>query len=265
MKEVHLQSWPHFLKIADHDPSLKLGSFTYACRGQSNAQWDLTPSLLRILPSELSAQEVLDLEHTALNTFKSQAHLYLSPSDFATTTDPVSWFTVMQHHGVPTRILDWTNSIYVAAYFAVHGTPSSDGAVWLVCVSRVHEHMKKIYGESVLPIDIAIKDQLFHADAPEVLKFVERHYQSHRMIAQQGIFSLCSNVRGHHGEILRNLFCEQSELEFLKLIVPSSLKPTFAQRLRAMNIAVNSLFPGIDGLGKSVAELIKLGGARKKV
>ncbi len=260
MESKRLSSWSDFSRVAEHVDVSSVGSYAYGFRGQSDATWELKPSLLRYLPSETAAQQALDVENAAVNEFKTQAHLHLPQSLFATTTDSVSWLTVMQHHGAPTRMLDWTASIYVAAYFAVHGTPSSDGAIWLVHTNGEQEYMNKTHGESAIPTnEAAMRNAFFVADAPEIITFVGRLNKSDRMIAQQGFFSVCRNVLGDHGAIFRSVFSEPNEkLLFDKLIIPSAIKPTFARRLRAMNITANALFPGIDGLGKSVAELIQL-------
>lgn len=260
MEGKSLSSWAEFSRVAEHVDVSVLGSYAYAFRGQSDATWELKPSFLRCLPSEMPVQRALDLENAALAEFKTQAHLHLPQSVFATTTDSISWLTVMQHHGAPTRMLDWTASIYVAAYFAVHGTPSSDGAIWLVHTNGVHDYMNKTHGESEIPTnEAAMRKVFFVADATEIVTFVGRQNKSDRMIAQQGFFSVCRNILGDHGAIFRRVFSEPTEkLLFAKLIIPSALKPTFARRLRAMNLTANALFPGIDGLGKSIAELVQL-------
>lgn len=63
-------------------------------------------------------------------------------------------------------------------------------------------------------------------------------------------------------EILRkhNCMIEQIGTEYIrKIIIPHECKPDFLLRLREMNIAASSLFPGVDGLGWSVQELVSLG------
>lgn len=262
MQSNPLSSWSEFSRIAEHTDVSAVGSYAYAFRGQSDASWELRPSLLRHLPPEIGAQQALNLEKTALIEFKAQAHLHLPQSIFTTTTDSVSWLTVMQHHGAPTRLLDWTASIYVAAYFAVHGTPSADGAIWLVRTNAVQEYMNKTHGESAIPTtEAALRQAFFVTDAPEIIAFVGRGNKSDRMVAQQGFFSICRNILSDHGAIFCNAFSEpKKNLLFDKLIIPSALKPTFARRLRSMNITASALFPGIDGLGRSIAELVQLAG-----
>ena len=77
---------------------------------------------------------------------------------------------------------------------------------------------------------------------------------------------MCGNVLSSHGEILRDAIPEESEKElFRKFVIPSPRKNDFLKKLRNMNITANSLFPGIDGLGRSVGELIQaLGRAPSK-
>lgn len=167
----------------------------------------------------------------------------------------------MQHHGAPTRLLDWTGSIYVAAYFAAIACPEHDGAIWIVHVFAVHDKMKqKGFEHGLLASEAFIKARFLQPNAPRAVLFGRRPNLSDRMIAQQGGFSVCRNIFGDHGEIIAHAIGAPSEWElFCKLILPAKLKSTFIRKLRAMNITASSLFPGLDGLGQSVSELIQLG------
>ena len=168
----------------------------------------------------------------------------------------------MQHHGAPTRLLDWCKSLYVAAYFAVTDNGHNPGAVWVAHVSRVTSLMKELHDEQEFPrTEQEIRDRFLKPEAPHSILFVERRTMTDRMFAQQGLFTISRNILGQHGTILGKLFTEQENQEntvlFAKLIIPPNLKKPFLKKLRNMNITANALFPGLDGLGKSVSELLQ--------
>jgi hypothetical protein len=79
-----------------------------------------------------------------------------------------------------------------------------------------------------------------------------------RMAAQQTMFTISANVMADHGEILATTPQPPEKMLFLKLIVPPKLKPGLLKRLRRVNITAEALFPEVDGLGRSVAELVYL-------
>ncbi len=115
-KEVEIKSLPHFLRaLTKHRPASDPVWF----RGQAKAPWGLKPSLARI-PGGLTVEQVL------VKRFKQNAFLLLSSRPQTES----EWLFVMQHHGVPTRLLDWTESPLVGIYFAVNAYPRSTGACW---------------------------------------------------------------------------------------------------------------------------------------
>jgi len=83
------------------------------------------------------------------------------------------------------------------------------------------------------------------------------------LVAHQGTFSLSTNIFGIHDDLV----CADcgpaaqehpGNLFFQKWVIHSSLKLQFLRNLRMMNIAAHTLFPGIDGIGRSVAEMATL-------
>jgi len=91
-------------------------------RGQSRSNWKLLPNYLRLKkpPSELSL----------LTKFKQNAVMLLDKSP----KDNFDWLFLMQHYGVPTRLLDWSESSLVALYFTVNEKKEhkKDGALWVL-------------------------------------------------------------------------------------------------------------------------------------
>lgn len=266
MDVQNVESWDAFVNIAavtlreKFVGTIEHGNVGYAFRGQSDESWGLKSSLLRRLPSGIDVKNALELESRAIREFQGAAHLHMSANEFSTTTDRISWLGVMQHHGAPTRLLDWTTSIYVAAYFAVHGTSEKNGAVWYIAVDVVDKYTKDRHQVSTIAANNKeLEKEFFAPESMPVVQFTSRLNKSARMIAQQGIFGTSRNIltdQEAYFEEASHLFEEKAV--FGKIIIPSNLKSLFAAHLRAMNITANSLFPGIDGLGRSITELVSL-------
>ncbi len=99
-------------------------------RGQKDSSWGLEPSLERVMRDfKKPLSEMRPFEDRLLGQFKRDFHRYSQylPED----RDKLEWLTLMQHHGAPTRLLDWTYSFYVALFFAVESTPEDQTcAIW---------------------------------------------------------------------------------------------------------------------------------------
>ena len=106
-------------------------------RGQSDTTWPLLPSLMRhCRASGLEGNEIRDLEATLYYEFQARARELHQRS---LSGWDVLFF--MRHHGVATRILDWTEVLGVALYFAILG--AGDGAtpcVWVLNPYALNEH-----------------------------------------------------------------------------------------------------------------------------
>ena len=258
---INIDSWQRFSALSDRLIFSTPQAAPYVMRGQANQEWPLSSSLHRLFPEAVTAEAALAVEQYSLNEFQAQAHLHLSgaalPNSFPHPGLP-EWWALMQHHHAPTRLLDWTRSPYVAAYFAIEQEPEKAGAIFVV-----HSPTASKMFLDAFPKGQVNNDQLRDPNGPQVLMFWEPAKKSDRYVAQQGFFSLNVNILGPHDELIARQ-CEDAKISFPKKmffekwVIPADLKPNFLRKLRAMNIAAHSLFPGIDGLGRSLGEVARL-------
>lgn len=231
---------------------------TYVFRGQPNADYSLAPSLQRHV-AHLSRADAIQVEAILLADFQSQAHLLLRSSLLPDYRDVVSWWTLMQHHGSPTRLLDWTKSPYVAAYFAVESQPDKDGAVWLFHNNLLTVRMRELGAPSMEEV---FKDlpRFFLAECELTSCYLfQRKQKIDRMVTQQGGFTIAPDVLADHAELVeRALSAFDKEEWFRKIVIPAELKPEFLLQLHRLNVNGIALFPGIDGLGRSMREIAAL-------
>jgi hypothetical protein len=266
---VTVESLEQFVAViapmAPDSPATTSGQYWY--RGQTNSEWGLETSFLR-MTRHLAKQrdEAIRLEVAAREEFMSKAHLFIDPGNMEKVkTIPCRW-ALMQHHGAPTRLLDWTASPYVAAYFATQQDGSDrDGAVWCFCHRRLHKAFVKEYGSE--PPDLTrtededpavehLHEVLRNPDAPpSVVPLAFKFFSSARMAEQQGRFTMCLRVHQDHVCIAAKI----PTTHLKKIVIPHKIKPDFLAELRRMNITAAALFPGVDGLGRSIAELTSLG------
>ena len=250
--------WATFVKTAElacGDGSTSGNAF----RGQSNIRHCLKPSLLRLIEqSGLTAENALGVETRIANEFAQHAHLYsISPPEPVHGT--AAWWPWMQHHGAPTRLLDWSLSPYIALYFAVERDWDYDGVVWGFAVNELRKQMSEAYGADNATADPKLRSLFDSPTAPAHVSVVSSERYSDRMSRQQGLFTLCTNIMADHGEAIgQHLPGEEGRAHSFRLVIPKASKPDFLRRLRRMNITALSLFPGPDGLGRSLAEFVRL-------
>lgn len=254
--EHQVEHWDDFAsRVAVWEASANAFLPGYFFRGQPSAAWGLLPSFAREC-RELELARARSLERAAIREFQRHASIHLEPSFTRHPADRLSWLAIMQHYGCPTRLLDWTGSPYVALYFAACARPESDGAVWCARGRAVQD-----YAESrgmKVPTTLEEQNTLLDANRQAVI-FVRPLVVTDRMSVQQTFFTVSGSPLADHEQTLAAATPGPlREHGFMKLIIPSRLKLDCLRHLRRMNVTAQALFPGIDGLGASIGEAIRM-------
>ena len=203
--ERTIKYWDDFNKFVSTFSIASPASLNFIFRGQARADWPLIPSFARYaIAAGLDATKALTLEAVALREFRKQAHLYLPSQMIQPAHDLVAWWTLMQHYNAPTRMLDWTISPFVAAYFAINHEPDHPGAVWIVRRYTIQEYMKKTYKVRYPPMVDDSKEAFLKADAQPILYSSLPLIQTDRMGAQKTLFTVSAQILADHGKISRH-------------------------------------------------------------
>lgn len=262
-REITANDWDDLTRIlarfANKDPI----ATTFVFRGHAKPGWLLEPSLIRIENiRDFTTESWHELEKQTIKRFKAVAHQYLDAFISLKAGDCTAYWCLMQHHRAPTRLLDWSRSPYVAAYFAVSEHIQDDGVLWIFDAAKLQNQVRKIHGSQMkLPEDDSECEKFYFSSNPKarVLFIGEPTTATHRMRAQQGLFTVSPTVFSDHGQLIDSLLSPlNDENSHLKVILPKSQKKHFLMKLRDFNLTGHSLFPGIDGVGRDIAETFSL-------
>ena len=256
-----IESWAEFAEIAESHMLGVPPMVGYVGRGQAASEWELMPSLNRLLPNPASAQLARILEDFVFTQFSESAALYLQPNLMPKDhMDRSAWWPIMQHYGAPTRILDWTRNIYVAAYFAVNKRPDKDGTVWMFHGKTLVDGMKQLFDDYT--VHKYPPNEYLGTDASQDLVAAHNRFSDERMVTQQALFTVSRNVLTSHETAREGALARvgraNNQNYLLKIVIPKNLKIQFMLHLRRMNVTSFTLFPGLDGLGSSVTDLTML-------
>jgi hypothetical protein len=245
LEEIRLQSWNAFVDlIAEFDG--------WAFRGQEDARWPLISSLSRHLSRFApDAESWRAREERAIRVFRRKAHNYLANP--AVLDNDMRCLTLMQHHGAPTRLLDFTKSPFVAAFFALENA-SGDAAVYALNTPRLWSaspvHERSLTRDRIDPRREGNFERYFLSNEHEVLWVGEPHEMDRRLVAQSGTMVVPGVLNKPLDHILAAY--PGSDRLLRKLVLPAAARDAAIKSLYRMNMTSATLFPDLDGLARSV-------------
>lgn len=231
------------------NPTLGRFRSPYAFRGQTLASEDLSSRLLRLAAGRAGVER---LELHLLRNFRKYAYQQGS-------TDSIwHWLALGQHRGLPTRLLDWTYSPFVALHFATANLAhmNEDGVVWTInfvdANRSVPRRLKRIMaaeGSDTATVDMlgafgSLRDFDRLSRTPFVV-FLEPPSLDPRITNQLALFSLMSSASA----TLDDWLAQHAKLA-RRVILPASLKWEVRDKLDQANVNERVLFPGLDGLSR---------------
>jgi hypothetical protein len=247
--QIRVQSWSELQQeLFARTWNDNLGRFrsNYVYRGLSGTSHTLQSRLIRL------GGDFSKLEKHLIRNFKKYAH---SRATFGDSN--WIWIALAQHHGLPTRLLDWTYSPYIALHFVTDTLEkySEDGVIWCVNYVKSNEYIPKKLKKELEKegSNVFTAEMLQHVcknlpefddlDSNAFLIFFEPPSIDERIINQYALFSLLSDPTVVLCEWLR----DHHHL-YRKIIIPAELKWEIRDKLDQANITERVLFPGLDGL-----------------
>ncbi|HDM8222151.1 TPA: FRG domain-containing protein [Vibrio campbellii] len=260
MKEVELKSWNQFSELIEKMPHRQ-----WLFRGQSDCSWKLVSSLERAFNEAESFRELshtglnkYDFEKILLDNFKTHAHLYLE--HLPQVRDDFSWLSLMQHHGAPTRLLDFTFSPYIALYFALE-SGNQDAAIFCLNHHAVRGDRSHEFGADRLEVFTDFLSQKPELTTKSVISFAPV-FSNTRLLHQQGVFVTTNTLDSSIEDVVST--AELDPVDYVKIRIPTKLRFEGLKLLSKMNVTSSLIYPGLDGFCKSMRSSIILGSSGQK-
>ena len=252
--DITVRSWAELSeRLFDNSWQPDIGRFrsNYAFRGVADSGYELSTSFFR------NCGEMAHLEYHLLRNFRKYAQI----QDADQLSD---WrcMTIAQHHGLPTRLMDWTYSPFVALHFATANPDrfDRDAAIWHVDFIKANRLLPPLLRDALDQVGAnAFTMEMLERTMPHLADFdgmceeplalfFEPPSLDARIVNQFAFFSVMSGA----GYNLRTWLLQHPGL-YRRIIIPADLKWEVRDKLDQANITERMLFPGLDGLAAWLA------------
>ena len=250
MSEVVARDWQEAL---DHlyahswQPGLRRFRSTYAFRGVARAEHGLRTRLSRL------GNEAVAIERHLLRNFIK----YAEDRPDARHDSLWHWLALAQHHGLPSRLLDWTYSPLVALHFVTENAAAfaEDGVVWCVNYGGAKEllpaavrdvlsdEQSDVFTPELLARAARSLEALRELSPDAALVFLEPPSLDQRIVTQYALFSFLTHVEAEMTD-----WVEQNPGLCRRIIIPAKVKWEIRDKLDQANVTERVLYPGLDGL-----------------
>lgn len=190
----------------------------YIYRGEDSSSYSLRPSLGRLQIPDGKTFKTYEKHY--FEEFQRTAIPFLEHK----IESPWDWLSVAQHHGLKTRLLDWSRNPLAATYFAVSRNKNTDSVLYILKLGQIK---RATFSEDPFSI---MEDYIFY---PNNL--------SRRIIAQDGLFTI------HHSP-----FDDFKSTNLERVIIKRSIRLEILLTLRSYGVTEFSLFPDLNGLSKKL-------------
>ena len=247
--DVRISSWSELLEAgceSSWQPSISRHRSRYVFRGVPRGEHGLD--------SSLQSGGFEPHEKHLLTSFRKYALRNAVHGDWVW-----NWLSLAKHHGLPTRLLDWTYSPFVAMHFATQrlGDFDVDAAIWCVDFRRTNELLPSplrklldrddanIFTTEMLNRVATTLDEFDALSKDDFVLFFEPPSLDERIVNQFALFSLPSSPR-----LSLETFLARHEGSYRRIVIPAEMKWEVRDKLDQANITERVLFPGLDGLSQ---------------
>jgi hypothetical protein len=219
-------------------------------RGQGNAEWPLIPKFYRTCDQRRETDDEIREEFAQ----RGPAFCQFPPSG------DWDWYFMMQHHGAPTRLLDWTDGALIALYFAVRDSRGlTDSAVWMLDPFWLNRHTlrKDVVispsASGALPEDKKLLQRWLHprfeprARLPQNPVALYPGHIAQRISTQRS----CFTIHGANPAGLEELAVWPTK-RLVKFSMPGYRTQAIRKELAICGIDEATAFPDLDGLGRAL-------------
>jgi FRG domain-containing protein len=247
-------AWSRFLEEIDDAEKQLSPSGPMWYRGHGNVTYELVPSLMRY-PNGTEVEPILLKEYIDNGGPRFTARVFNAyiGDDVLPAPDP-DWMTVfhMQHWGIPTRLLDWSETLPVAIAFAVldrDDGDASDAAIFILdpealnATSLRKRAIKSMTDDGFKYVSVFLNNDPVPPVYPIAIA-PPRNYRNERMSAQRGTFT----VHGTNSAPLDQQVAQVTR----KVVLPSTLFDDARNFLRQTGVELTTIYPDVVGIAKYV-------------